>query len=344
MPKRPSKLREGDTVGIVTPSWAGPHVFPKVYELGVKNLQELFGLEVKEFSTTRAYERYIRTHPQARAIDINEAFADPEVKGIISSVGGDDSIRILPYLDLDVITSNPKIMMGFSDTTTLLTWLNQNDLVTFYGPSVMAGFSQMRSMPSQEVEHIRDVLFEGKTLDYFAFPTWSEGYPQWKEDRNLGKINPSKMGRGWHWLQGESPATGRLFGGCFEVLEMMKGTRYWPDESFWNGRILFLETSENVPGIEEVVRGLRNYGIQGALEAISALLIGRLRGYSQVNKRKLEGAVVETVREEFGRSELPIVANLDFGHTDPQLILPLGGKVEVNPSERCIQLVESPVL
>ncbi len=343
-PQRPGRLKEGDTVGIITPSWGGPHAFPRVYDLGIKNLEEVFDLRVKEFRTTRAHNRYLRAHPQARANDVNEAFSDPEIKAIIASVGGSDSIRILPYLDLDAIRSHPKIIMGFSDTTTILTWLNQQNLVTFYGPSVMAGFSQIRNLPLRETEHIREVLFSGKQVDYFAFRSWSEGYPEWKDDENLGKLNPSQAGRGWRWLQGEKKVVGRLFGGCFEVLEMMKGTRFWPGEGFWKGKILFLETSENVPGIEQVLCGLRSYGMLGALSSISALLIARMRGYPKPDKRKLERAVLHVVAEEFSRSDLPIIANMDFGHTDPQLILPLGGKVEVGPSERKISLIEPPVL
>ena len=129
---KPPRLKRGDTVAVLSPSWGGPSFFPAAYEVGVKNLQDTLGVRVKEYSTTRADADYLDKHPEERAEDLNRAFADTEVKAIFSTIGGEDSIRILPFLDLDLIRSNPKIIMGFSDTSTILTYLNHHaGLVTF---------------------------------------------------------------------------------------------------------------------------------------------------------------------------------------------------------------------
>ena len=127
---KPKKLEKGDTVGIVSPSWWSPSIFPHVYESWIEILKTL-NLNIKEFPSARKDAKYLEENPEFRAKDINDAFADPEIKAIIASIGGDDSVRILPYLDIETIKKNPKIIMWYSDTSTLTTYLNQIGLVTF---------------------------------------------------------------------------------------------------------------------------------------------------------------------------------------------------------------------
>ena len=124
---------------------------------------------------------------------------------------------------------------------------------------------------------------------------------------------------------------------------MMKGTRFWPAPEFWDGRILFLETSEDVPAPETVGYWLRNYGMQGIFDRVSAVLIGRARSYSDEAKAELDEMVVRVVAREFGQPELPVVSNLDFGHTDPQWLLPLGVLAEVDIDARLFRLLEPAV-
>ena len=123
---------------------------------------------------------------------------------------------------------------------------------------------------------------------------------------------------------------------------MMKGTEFWPAPDFWNDRIFFLETSEEKPSLDNVKYVLRNYGVMGIFDRITGLLIGRARDYSDEEKAQLERIALQVVRDEFGRADLPIVCNMDFGHTDPQMILPLGVRAEIDPGKRTIRLLESP--
>ena len=305
-------------------------------------LREEFGLRAIELPSTRAKQSFLHRHPQARAKDVNDAFADHDVRAIITSIGGDDSVRILPHIDLDAILDHPKVLMGFSDATTLLTYLCWNGMTAFYGPSVMAGISQMRNYPAQ-MEQVKDILFEGvANYRYRPSMTYSEGYPDWSNESLVGHVGRKRRSGGWKALQGEDRASGQLFGGCIEVLEMMKGTPYWPPRSFWDGKILFLETSENMPTPDNVKYMLRNYGMQGVLNDISALLIGRPRGYDRVAKRHL-AQVLRLVAEEFGRADMPIITDMDFGHTDPQMVLPLGVMAEVDPAGPGLRLLEKAV-
>src|SRR3989344_4764224 len=109
---KPAKLKKGDVIGIISPSWGGPNVFPHIYENGLKNLKTL-GFEIKEFPTARGDAKYQYQNPKVRAEDVNAAFADKEVKGIITSIGGDDSVRILPFLVKKVFFIIPKFLLAF---------------------------------------------------------------------------------------------------------------------------------------------------------------------------------------------------------------------------------------
>jgi muramoyltetrapeptide carboxypeptidase LdcA involved in peptidoglycan recycling len=338
--KKPQRLQKGDVVAIVSPSWGGPSRFPHVYENGLKVLEE-WGLKIKEYPTARADADFLKKDHRARAKDINDAFADKEVKAIFATIGGDDSVRLLPFLDRKLISENPKILMGYSDTTTLLTFGNISGFVTFNGPSIMAGFSQMENLSEDFKQHVHDMLFTPtETYEFKQYDSYSDGYLDWSKPENLGKVKESKKSDGWRFIQGSGKVTGELFGGCIEVLEFMKGTDYWAGKDFWNNKILFFETSEEKPSIDHVRWMLRNYGTQGIFDKISAIIFGRARDYSDDEKMELDEMIKNVVSDEFEKPELAIVTNMDFGHTDPQIVLPLGVSAELDFENKTFKLTE----
>lgn len=339
---KPQKLRAGDTIAVLSPSKGLPSIFPHIFDNGLKILKEKFGLKIKEFPTARMDAEKLYMNPQIRAQDINNAFADKEVKAIITSIGGDDSIRILKYLDKKIIKENPKIFMGYSDTTTLNTFINQLGIVTFNGPSIMAGFSQMSNFPECE-KHVKEILFENsENYVYKPYKEWTMKYPDWRNKENTGKVDTTRKSECWHWIQGNSKIQGELYGGCIDVLEMIKGTEYWPKLDFWKGKILFIETSEDKPSPDFVKYTIRNYGIQGILDKIRAVIVGRARDYSEEETKQLEDNIIKVVSKEFNHPEMPIITNMDFGHTDPQIILPLGIIAEIDCKKKTFKLLESP--
>ncbi|MCI4330953.1 MAG: LD-carboxypeptidase [Thermoplasmata archaeon] len=341
---RPPRLRAGETVAVLSPSWGGPSLFPHVFDRGVSELERRFQIKVREFPSTRADPETLWRNPELRAADVNAAFADPEVRAIVSSIGGDDSCRILPHLDADTIRANPKVLLGFSDTTTLLTFVRSLGMVTFHGPSIMAGFSQASAVPPEFERHLREILFDAeRSHEYVPFGQYSDGYPRWEDPETVGQVSRPHEDSGWHWVQGAGRARGELWGGCLEVLEFLKGTEYWPRPSFFRGKVLFLEGSEAAPTPVQVKWMLRNYGMQGVFEGIRGLLIGRARGYGEDEKRQLDDAVRSVVAEEFGKPDLPIVTNMDFGHTDPQFPLPLGVRCLIDFGDRRFRLTEAAV-
>lgn len=334
------KLQHGDTVAILAPSSGKAVKFPEVYNQGIQNLKEIFGLKIKEYPTCKMNDEELAQNPQLRAKDINNAFADQTVRGIITTIGGDDSIRILPFLDKELIRKNPKLFMGYSDATVLLTFLAQLGLMSFHGPSVMAGFAQTRNLPPEFEEHMKTFLFNlGTEFEYKPYKEYTNGYPEWSDSNTGGKVAGLESDGIWHWLNGEGSTEGELFGGCIEALEFIKATDYWPVKDFWHNKVLFLETSEEKPTVDQIKYMLRNYGCQGIFGKISALLFGRAIFYTQQEKKELEEMILNIVLNEFGANDLPIVGNMDFGHTDPQLVLPLGAKVRINCTTKSFNLL-----
>ena len=338
--RRPRALTPGDTVAVVSPSWGGPHAFPHIYEQGLAVLRG-WGLRVREYPSTRLPDSVLHGDPALRARDINDACGDDEIAAVFASIGGDDSVRILPLLDTQRIARNPKIFMGFSDTTTLLSTIHQLGIVTFHGPSVMAGIAQSASQSPAARAHLHTMLFEGGTaLTYQAATHYAHGYHDWADTSGTNTIGPLQLSRGWQFLQGSGVVTGQWYGGCIEVLEFLKGTRFWPAADFWHGKILFLETSEEKPSVLAVTRWLRNYAVMGALGQLSALVIGRPKDYTLSEQLALDAAVLRVVHTEFGLSHLPIITNFDTGHTVPQVVIPLGVRAEIDCRAMTVRLIE----
>lgn len=339
--RKPQKLSPGDHVAIISPSWGGPDVFPHIYENGLSILRD-WGLHIVEFPTARTPNDILAKNPEMRAKDINDAFADQRIKAIFASIGGDDSMRILPFLNRALIAGNPKILMGYSDTTTLHTYLNLLGNVSLHGPAIMAGFSQINNMDTAFRHHVREFLFEPRpSYDYPVYDHYTDGYPDWSDPQNTGRCNTPLRNSGPRVLQGQGVAEGILCGGCIEVLEFLKATPYWPSADFWQGKILFFETSEDAPPVHNVKWMLRNYGLQGIFGKISALMFGRAARYSDAQKEELDRMIKDVVADEFKSPDLPIVTNMDFGHTDPQIILPVGIRAKLDTATGRLSLAES---
>jgi muramoyltetrapeptide carboxypeptidase LdcA involved in peptidoglycan recycling len=341
--QKPRSLAPGSRVALVTPSWGGPASVPSRYEMGVRELIDRFGFEVVEMEHTRADHEWLWSNPQARADDINAAFADPSIEGIIATIGGDDSVRILPYIDSQVVSENPKVVMGFSDTTTLHIYALLCGLQTFQGPSVMAGIAENGGTLPYTESWIRRALMSNAPIGELAASSeWTDEFVPWEEQERATQRRAMRPNSGWKWLQGMARVEGHLVGGCLDVLEFLKGTRWWPGPDVWEGAVFYWETSEDVPSPQQVTYWLRNYGMMGLFDHIVGMMIGRPCGYSPEQHSALPEAIRRIVAGEFGRPELPIVANLDFGHTDPQMVLPNGGRLILDPEAGTIMLPDPP--
>jgi muramoyltetrapeptide carboxypeptidase LdcA involved in peptidoglycan recycling len=343
---KPACLHAGDTVAAVTLSWGGAGTFPHRYEAGKRQLQETFGLKVIETRHALRDAAWITSNPRARADDLMEAFTDPEIKGIISMIGGEDSIRTLPYTDLEVIRQNPKVFMGFSDTTVthLACW--KAGLSSIYGPSMLAGFGENGGMFPYMIDSVRRTLFSTDSIGMIQPNTdgWTVERLEWDNPANQSikrKLTPNED---WWWTGALEVRRGRLLGGCLEVLDWLRGTDYWPPLTDWQDAILFIETSEEAPPPLYVERMLRVFGAMGVLERLSGMLVGRPGGAMPVSQFPEYARVIETVvRHECGLTALPIIGGMDFGHTDPYFLLPYGALAEIDPLRRRFSILEAGV-
>ena len=343
---KPPQLEPGAKVAAISLSWGGPGTFPHRYQAGKQQLEAEFDLEVVETKHALAEAEWLWKNPQARADDLMEAFADPAIKAIISTIGGDDSIRILPHLDLDVIRSNPKILLGYSDTTITHLACFKAGLGSFYGPSFMAGFGENGGMFPYMVDSVRRSLFSSAPIGVVEpnHNGWTVEMLDWADPENQSKKRRLNPAEGWRFLQGNGVRQGHLLGGCFEVLDWLRGTPFWPESSDWENTILFLETSEDAPSPEVVMYGLRTYAALGILKNLSGILFARPGGnIPPENFKDYDKAILRVVADEEGLIDVPIVTNMDFGHTDPMFVIPYGVQAEINCHKQQFSILENSV-
>jgi muramoyltetrapeptide carboxypeptidase LdcA involved in peptidoglycan recycling len=343
---KPQKLHPGDKIATVSLSWGGPGTFPYRYEIGKRQLQDEFGLQVVEMPNTLKDAEWLARNPKARADDLMQAFADPSIKGIFNTIAGDDSIRLLPFVDLSVIRNNPKIFLGYSDTTISHLICYKAGLVSFYGPSIMAEFGENGGMFPYMVQSVRKTLFSSDVIGEIRpnLEGWTVELLDWANPENQKrkrKLNPST---GWKFLQGNGVRRGPLIGGCLEVFDWTRGTEIFPTSAQWTNAIIFLETSEDAPPPSYVIYTLRALAAMGILRQLSGILFGRPGGDVPLDKfEEYDRAILQVVREDEGLTDLPIITNMDFGHTSPILVLPYGVQAEIDCDHKRFSILENAV-
>ncbi|MBM7621925.1 muramoyltetrapeptide carboxypeptidase LdcA involved in peptidoglycan recycling [Bacillus tianshenii] len=339
---KPKKLQPGDIVATVSPSWGGAGE-PELrwrYEQGVKRLEEVFCLKVIPMPNSLKGGDYVYENPQARAEDLVAAFKDERIKGIITNIGGDDSIRLLPYMDFDVIRDNPKIFMGYSDVTISHLFCLKAGISTFYGPAILTDFAENVEMDPYTIEMVNRTLFSNEIIgEIQPAEEWTSERLEWIEE-NKDRRRTMRKNSGYEVLQGAGVAKGQLIGGCIEVLELAKGTELWPESEYWENSILFFETSEEKPQPEYIRYWLRNYAAQGILQKANGIIFGKPQDEKYYDEYKVE---IQRVMKEYGLGDLPILYNLNFGHTEPKFILPYGAMAEIDCDQGTFTILESGV-
>lgn len=261
---KPRTLRPGDRVAAVSLSSGWASIYPRAYQDGKRQLKEAFGIEVVESRHALADFHWLAAHPEARAADLMEVLKDPAIQGIVSIIGGDDSIRMLPFLDYSVIRENPKVFIGYSDSTVTHFAFLKAGVSSFYGPSLMAGFDENGGLLPYTAEYLRQVLFTpspsvliSPNSDGWTIASWD-----WADEKRNQKRRQLQPCSGWRWLQGSGQHRGSLIGGCLDVMDWLRGTPVWPEPSVWRNSILFLETSEDQPSPKLVTYMLRSLALR----------------------------------------------------------------------------------
>lgn len=361
---KPYRLNKGDKVAIVSLSSGilGEKFVEHELVLGVKRLEE-FGLVPVFMNNALKGLDFLKEHPEARADDLKQAFADDSIKAIICAIGGIDTYKTYPFLFEDEkfkadVKTNPKIFMGFSDTTANHLMFQKLGLNTFYGPALLTDFAEFED----------DMLpYTKAAVEYLFNPT--DGYQiksseVWYKDRT--DFSPAAVGtkreklaenRGYELLQGSGTVSGKLLGGCLDVMahlinvysphpnttnelideQIVINAKYptFPTFEEWKGKIMFFETSEEKMPPEHFEKIIKTFKSMGIFEAINGLVVGKPIDEVYYEEYK---AILKAELKEYN---IPVLYNFNFGHSYPRTIIPYGADAVLDANHKTLTIVES---
>lgn len=334
------KLKKGDKVAIVSPSFGAPGVWPHIYELGLKRVQEVFNLEPVEFSVTKK----VGASKEERSKDLINAFENKEIKGVIASLGGDDQVTYIKNLPTEPFTDNPKMFFGFSDNTHFCNFLWLNRIPSYYGASLFTQFAMQVRMDDFTVKYLNRALFEQGEFELESSDIYNDIGLNWNDVENTDKERTYEKNDGWFW-DGEMDAEGVTWGGCLESIdELLRHNVQIPTLKEFENIILITETSEEIPSSHDVFRVYRALGERGILGKVKGILVGRPKAWhfnkqntteQKAEHRKDQREAILNIVRQYNKT-VPIIQNMDFGHTDPQICMPYGAKVRIVSSEKKI--------
>ena len=339
-----NKLKRGDKVAIISPSFAAPAIWPEVYQLGLDRLQNQFGLIPVEYPTTAR----LNATKEDRMTDIIKAFVDPEIKGVIATLGGSDQVTYIKNLAREVFINNPKPFYGFSDNSHLSNFLWLNGIPSFYGGSLFGQFAMPEKIDSFTAKYLELGLFSEKQEFLTSSSVHCEySRTDWGDFETMSEERefiPNKTG--WLW-DGEIDTSEIAWGGCLESIdEMLRHGVLIPSREEFENIVLVLETSEEIPSHDYVSRVIRALGERNLLEKIGGVLVGRPdtgamdKTRSHEWRKEYRKGQAQTIIEQIRNynKTCPIIQNMDFGHTHSQICLPLGQMVEIKSSDRTIKI------
>lgn len=319
---RPPSLKIGSILAVFSPSSPGIALFPDRLKRGVKALESLgFRVQVPESALRQC--GYTAGTAEERANELMRLFEDDAVDGIICSIGGFNSNDILPLLDYSIISNHPKIFAGYSDVTALLLGIYaRTNLVTFHAPAILPEWGDYPEPLAYTVRYFRDLTEARSNLVKYQPPNeWTSEFIDWRK----GEDNRSKnmyQNQGWKVLK-EGVTVGYLIGGNIETLNLLVGTPYCPD---FSGSVLFLEATDAEAYLPRLHRALTHLYLCGVIGKIKGLLVGKCPDAHPVSGIDLE-TVIMMVTKYFN---IPVALDVDLGHTDPMLTLPIGVQVKLS--------------
>lgn len=313
--------------------------------IGIERLKAM-GLQVKFSEHALKGIDYINEHPEDRAADLLEAYADPEVDMILCAIGGDDTYRLLPYLfDNDELKKvvNNKIFLGFSDTTMNHFMLYKLGINTFYGQCFMADICELEDnmLPYTE-KFFKELITTGKIKEVRPSDVWYEERTAFDESQ-VGVPRVKHPNKGFELLQGPAVFSGKILGGCIEsmydvfnndrysdIADLCKKYELFPSLEDWKGRILLLESSEEKPVpelYEKMLIVLKEYGI---FDVVSGVLVGKPMDETYADEYK------ELLVRVIDSPDLPVLYDINIGHATPRCIIPFGVNAVVDADKQVI--------
>lgn len=319
--RTPERINAGDEIRVVAPALSLSYVIEFDHRPLIHERFNSLGLRLSYGRNVSVRDKFNSSPISQRVNDLHDAFRDPSVKAIITAIGGFNSNELLPYLDWELIRKNPKIFCGYSDITALQNaMLRQSGLVTYMGPH-WSTFG-MRDSFDKTLNWFIQALFTSNDLPASSAKEWSDDL--WfmnQDDRRL------KENEGWWILQpGEVVAT--TCGGNFETFSMLFGTPYMPRLA---GKVLLLE-DDSMTNAHTFARRFASLLQQDGADKIGGLVIGRFQNESNINEAMLR-EILE-IHPEI--RHVPVIANVDFGHTSPIMTVPIGGTAEISTDNASI--------
>lgn len=338
--KKPKKLVPGDTVALISPSagLAGEKDILYRTNMGIERLQKNFNLKTKVMKNSLKGIDYLYNHPEKRAEDIHEALLDKNIKALISFIGGKDSLRIVPYLDENIINNNPKIFMGYSDSTAIHLKFLKSKVMSFYGPAVLTDFAENLHMDSYTIDNINKSLFSNKTIGSIETSNYIRKFGLMWEEKNKNIERPLIKNSDYEIINGRGIAYGNLIGGCMESLNNLRGTDLFPTVEFFKNKILFLENSEDQSPLWLLEQHIRTLGYMGILNAVSGIIIGKPQNNINYDEYK---DIWKKMAREWKIYNTPIFYNASFGHNEPKCIIPFGAFAKLDTNNKTFHILEN---
>lgn len=338
---KPQKLYVGDTIATVSPSWgcAGDLNVKATYDLGVNRLQDM-GLNVVSAPNSMRGTKYLSDNPKARAEDLMWAFENKNIKAIIANIGGNDSLRLIPYLDANCILNNPKMFCGYSDIITIHLYCHRLGLSTFYGDNLLTAVSEPNQWHPYSKYWFQKVFFDNSSIgEVKPSPDWTY--------ENISITNPECtrkyiLNKGYYCVQGKGTVRGKLFGGNGNLMEYTSECGITIDKSDFVGSILFFEEIPEICSLQYMCDFFDWLGKKGYLQVINGIIIGKMRSCESFEPFAKE--IRKIVTDKYNLSLLPIMYGLNFGHTSPMFIIPYGAEAELDIDNLNFSILENGVL
>lgn len=326
----PKKLKRGDSIRVIAPSRSFSIISKECRDISKKRFEDL-GLNVSFSKHIEEIDDFVSSSVNSRLEDLHEAFSDKSVDAIFTAIGGFSSNQLIDNIDYEIIKNNPKILCGFSDITCLTHAItSMTDMVTYSGPHY-SSFGMLKGF-DYTLEYFKKCFFSVDS--YNILPSKEYSYDTcWfinQEERNFIPNSNFKNLNNTENIE----LVGKIIGGHVRCISSLQGTKYWPD---LENSVLFLEEDDEVsPQVFD--RMLQSIIQQKNFKGVKAILIGRFQNATKMTDSLLS-QIVHTKKE---LNNIPVISNLDIGHTNPIISYPIGGecKIKITNKEINIEIVK----
>ena len=310
----PNRLSPGDEIRVIAPSTSMALIKGKQVEIATQRLNQL-GFTVTFGKHVDDHDEFFTTSIEQRIEDLHDAFKDPNVKGILTALGGYHANQLLTQIDYKLIKSNPKVFCGYSDITALSAAIyKKTGLITYSGP-FFSTFGVKYGL-DYTIQSFLEAVTNDAPYEVSPSDTWSDD--KWyldQEERTFVKQDN-------YMVIHEGQAEGTLIGGNLSTLHLLQGTEYMPS---LKDSILFIEEDDeaHIHSFDRVLQSLLQLP---DAKGIKGILIGRFQKDSNVTETAIK-RVIETKKE---LKHIPVIANINFGHVQPLATIPMGAQASIS--------------